>query len=154
MKFNPDKCEVLRVGRKRALIYHDYILHNKILATANTSKNLGVTITSDLRWNEHVNNITNKANWILGFLKRNLKIRSTSVKNVAYNSLVRLSLEYACSVWDPLLTRTLIDLRRYKEERQDSSWTTTITTQACRKCSLNSAGTHYMRDVRPAPCTS
>ena len=34
-------------------------------------------------------------------LKRNLKIISTSVKNVAYNSLLRPSLEYACSVWDP-----------------------------------------------------
>ena len=30
MKFHPNKCEVLRVGRKRTLINHDYILHGKI----------------------------------------------------------------------------------------------------------------------------
>ena len=53
------------------------------------------------QWNNHVNNITNKANKTLGFLKRNLKIRSTSVKNAAYNTLVRPTLEYAFSVWDP-----------------------------------------------------
>ena len=101
MKFHPDKCEVVRVGRKRTLINHDYILHGKIFATANASKYLGVTISSDLRWNNHVNNITNKANKTLGLLKRNLKIRSALVKNAAYNTLVRSSLEYACSVWDP-----------------------------------------------------
>ena len=90
---------MLRVGRKRALIYHDHKLHGKILATATTSKYLGVTITSDL---------PNKANRTLGFLKRNLKIRSTSIKNVAYKSLVRPSLEYACSVSDPC-TQTNVD---------------------------------------------
>jgi hypothetical protein len=33
----------------------------------------------------------------------NLNIGSTSVKEQAYKSLVRPSLEYACSVWDPHL---------------------------------------------------
>ena len=42
-----------------------------------------------------------KANSTLGFLRRNLNINSTSVKEQAYKSLVRPSLEYACSVWDP-----------------------------------------------------
>ena len=37
MKLHPDKsCKVLRVGRKHALMYHDYILHGQI------SKYLGV----------------------------------------------------------------------------------------------------------------
>ena len=42
-----------------------------------------------------------EANSTLGFLRRNLNINSTSVKEQAYKSLVRPSLEYACSVWDP-----------------------------------------------------
>ena len=48
-----------------------------------------------------INNITKKANSTLGFLRRNLNINSTSVKEQAYKLLVRPSLEYACSVWDP-----------------------------------------------------
>ena len=35
-------------------------------------KYLGVTITSDLRWNTHVSNVCTKANRTLGFLGRNL----------------------------------------------------------------------------------
>ena len=43
-------------------------------------------------------------------------IRSTSVKNVAYNSLVRPSLEYDCSVWDPFSQANVDNLRRYKDD--------------------------------------
>jgi len=59
-----------------------------------------VTISEDLRWESHINNICGKANKTLGFLRRNLNIGSISVKEQAYKSLVRPSLEYACSVWD------------------------------------------------------
>ena len=50
-----------------------------------------------------VTNITKKANstCTLGLLRRNLNINSTTVKEQAYKSLVRPSLEYAYSVWDP-----------------------------------------------------
>ena len=37
----------------------------------------------------------------LRFLKRNLKINSTTLKSTAYKTLIRPSLEYACTVWDP-----------------------------------------------------
>jgi hypothetical protein len=40
---------------------------------------------------------------VLGFLRRNINISSTKVKEQAYNSIVRPSLKYACSVWDPIM---------------------------------------------------
>ena len=54
------------------------------------------------------NSITNKANQSLGFLKRNLKIKSSHVKSHAYKALVRPKLEYASAVRDPH-TRTQIN---------------------------------------------
>ena len=38
---------------------------------------------------------------MLGFLRRNLKISSTEIKERVYKALVRPHLEYACTVWDP-----------------------------------------------------
>jgi len=73
------------------------------LESVDKAKYLGVTISEDLKWESHINNICDKANKTLGFLRRNLNIGSTSVKEQAYKSLVRPSLEYACSVWDPHL---------------------------------------------------
>jgi hypothetical protein len=73
------------------------------LESVDKAKYLGVTISDDLKWESHINNICGKANKTLGFLRRNLNIGSTSVKERVYKSLVRPSLEYACSVWDPHL---------------------------------------------------
>ena len=64
-------------------------------------KYLGVTITSDLRWNTHVSNVCTKANRTLGFLRRNLYSCPQEVKEAAYKGLVRPVLDYGSSVWDP-----------------------------------------------------
>ena len=49
----------------------------------------------------HVSNICTKANWTLGFLRRNLYACPQEVKEAAYKGLVRPALEYSGSVWDP-----------------------------------------------------
>ena len=95
MEFNPEKCEVLRIGRKRYIVRNDYVLHGKTLKSADSAKYLGVTLSTDLRWNRHIDNITHKANQTLGFLRRNLKIKSIALKTKAYRTLVRPTLEYA-----------------------------------------------------------
>ena len=56
---------------------------------------------SDLTWSEHIKNTTNKASRSLGFLHRNLHIKSLKIKEQAYKSLVRPQLQYATTVWDP-----------------------------------------------------
>jgi asparagine synthetase B (glutamine-hydrolysing) len=56
-----------------------------------------------MNWNQHISNICKKANNIMSFLKRNLNIRNANIKEKAYKSLVRPTLEYACTTWDPYL---------------------------------------------------
>ena len=64
MKFHLDKCEVLPVGRKRQPIPHDYMRYGQTLQLV---EYLGVTLSSDLSWNGHIENITGKANNTLAF---------------------------------------------------------------------------------------
>ena len=71
------------------------------LENVESIKYLGVTITSDLRWNTHVSNVCAKANRTLGFLRRNLYSCPQEVKEAAYKGLVRPVLDYGSSVWDP-----------------------------------------------------
>ena len=78
MEFNSDKCEVLRITRKRNPVIFPHKLHKKELNVTNAAKYLGVTISKDLNWTPHINNITGKAKNTLRFVKRNIK---TSNKN-------------------------------------------------------------------------
>ena len=108
MQFHPQKCSVLRITRKKTTQIHEYQLHSHIFKSENSSKYLGVTIDNKLCWNDHIDNICNKANGSLAFLRRNLKISQTHIKANTYTTLVRPQLEYAAAVWDP-----------YTEQNQD-----------------------------------
>ena len=72
MKFNLEKYHVVPVTRNKTVIKTQYMLHGQILETVSQAKYLGITITSDLRWNAHINNMSLKANRSLGFLRRNI----------------------------------------------------------------------------------
>lgn len=101
MKFHPGKCVVLTVSSKKTPIQADYNLHGHILSRVKSAKYLGVTITDDLKWDSHIQSICDKANRTIGFLRRNLNIGATAIKEKAYFTLVRPLVEYASTVWDP-----------------------------------------------------
>ena len=98
MRFQPVKCNMMQLIRKR--IPASYTLAGTDLENVESIKYLGVTITSDLRWNTHVSNVCTKANRTLGFLRRNLHSCPQEVKEAAYKGLVRPVLDYGSSVWD------------------------------------------------------
>ena len=82
-------------------IQASYTLEGTVLENVDNIKYLGVTITSDLRWNTHISNICTKANRTLCFLRRTLFSCPQDVKEAAYKGMVRPILEYGSSVWDP-----------------------------------------------------
>ena len=101
MEFNPDKCEVIRISRKKSPVIFPYTLHNITLKSVDTAKYLGITISKDLSWNKHIDNITASATNTLRFIKRNVKTHNLKVKEAAYTTYVRPQLEYCSTVWHP-----------------------------------------------------
>ena len=101
-------CTVITISRKRNKIQHVYHLNNTPLEAVTSAKYLGVTITSDLKWTQHINTVVNKANSTLAFLRRNLRIKSSDLKATAYKTLVRPIVEYASSVWDPATNNQIL----------------------------------------------
>ena len=65
------------------------------------SKYLDVTININLSWDGHIDNIVGKGNKTVGFIRRNLKDCTKPVKSAAYTAIVRPTVEYASTVWDP-----------------------------------------------------
>ena len=124
MEFHPSKCNTLHITQSRSPIRRDYMLYT--LEAVDSAKYLGVTLTTDLRLNCHIDNIRKNASRTLQFLKRNLRISSSEVKTQAYQSYVRPRLEYAASVWDPF-TKTNKD-KLEMVQRYSASWTLAATT--------------------------
>ena len=80
----------------------------------------------------HINNVTCKAMRSLNFIKRNLHKCTSNTKSLAYTSLVRPTLEYASSVWDPfqnknILAIEMIQRRAARWVKSDYNWTSSVT---------------------------
>ena len=101
MSFNASKCFQMRISHKRKPIQVNYRLGNTILEEVKHNPYLGVELSKDLSWATHIDQITSKANKMLGLLKRNLYLCSTRTKDIAYKSLIRPKLEYCSAIWDP-----------------------------------------------------
>lgn len=101
MKINTGKTKYMHITTKKNALCFDYELDAVKLSKVDSYKYLGVIITSDLKWNKHVDYIKNKAIKKLWYLRRRLFRTPPSVKTLAYKALVRPTLEYASEVWDP-----------------------------------------------------
>ena len=123
MRFDAKKCYLMSINQKST---HFYQLDDHILQQVPDNSYLGVTLSEDLKWNSHINKISNKANSTLGFLKRILKHCPQDSRRTAYLSLVRSTLEYSSIVWDPTFKRTLVNWKRYNDGPPDLSQGTTI----------------------------
>ena len=76
-------------------------MNNKSLSLITNHPYLGIEFDKKMTWKPHIDQVTAKANKVLGFLRRNLKNCPQSPKELAYTSLVRPKLEYCASIWDP-----------------------------------------------------
>ena len=62
MEFHADKCFNLRVTNKRKIYNKTYEIHGQQLKTVNKAKYLGVVISNNLSWKNHIDLTTSKAN--------------------------------------------------------------------------------------------
>ena len=80
--------------------YTHLTLYGQPLEKVNTYKYLGLLLSSDLSWTQHINNTCTKAKKLLGLMYRRFYHFSTPASLFQmYISLVRPNLEYASQVW-------------------------------------------------------
>ncbi len=113
MRFNAKKCYILSV---RARSSHFYDLCGQTLKQVHQNPYLGVLLSEDMKWAPHISQISGKASLTLGLLRRNLKACPQNCKKLAYVSLVRSTLEYASSVWDPYYTKDIEKLEQIQRK--------------------------------------
>ena len=97
MKFNVAKCHSMRVTRHHPYkhIRFVYTLHQQRLEQVESAKYIGITISDDLDWGQHISEISAKATKTLGLFRRNLAFAPRHTKGIVYKTLVRPKFEYA-----------------------------------------------------------
>ena len=101
VQLNPGKCEALNISNKRGPIQFDYSINGGVIQWKPFVRYLGIYVNSKLTWSDHCKTIAFKATKVLNVLCRTMFGCSTLAKDVAYKSIVRSSMEYACEVWNP-----------------------------------------------------
>ena len=70
LKLNEQKCKAVSYGRNIDTEYK-YCINGNGLECLNSIKDLGVCFDYKLRFDQHINEKVNKANCMLGIIKRN-----------------------------------------------------------------------------------
>ena len=110
LRFHPDKCEVLRITHARDFTSYPYKLSGYTLQSVSETVDLGVALTFNLSWNTQTQTVVNKANRIVGFLKRNVRPGNKEVFSRLYKALV-ISI-HAVPLWSPYLQKNIDALER------------------------------------------
>jgi len=83
MRFNYKKCHILSISRHRNKSSPVYYLETDVLSTVISHTYLGITVSTNLKWHEHISNICLKATRTLNFVRRNTYCCSQEAKNLA-----------------------------------------------------------------------
>ena len=108
LRFHPDKCQVLRLGNSYPDFNYtmsNYQGTNQELNFTSQEKDLGVIIDKDLCFKEHVSSVVNKANSILGLIRRTFRYLDSGTLLLLYKAMVRPVLEYGLPAWTTFFKR-------------------------------------------------
>lgn len=118
LKINTSKCVSLHLGSKNQKF--DYMLNNVLIPSNQNINDLGVIISSDMKFSFHINSIKSKAFQRLHLLFRYFRSKNYSLLLNAYKVFIRPILEYNTVIWNPYLLKdidTLEGVQRYFTKR-------------------------------------
>ena len=99
MKFNEKKCKVMHFGRSNP--NHTYHMNGVMLEKVTNEKDIGVTVSDNLKPSEHCKIIAQTARGVLGQLLRSFLSRDKVIFKNLYTTYVRPHLEFTSQAWNP-----------------------------------------------------
>ena len=110
INLNLHKCKVMSITKSTACNHDtaDYYLENQSSKTCSTpilrcteEIDLGVVFDTKLSFRNHINMSMNKANGLLGIIRRSFCALENTSFTLLCNEIVRPRFEYAATIWNP-----------------------------------------------------
>lgn len=126
LTLNATKCKQMSITRSKTHQPPQLYLANQPLDLVQSYKYLGVTITSNLSWSDHIQTICNKSRRFVGLLYCQFYDSADSNTLCQFClSCIRPHLEYACQVWYPHLSKEITLLENMQKfVAKPGTWTT------------------------------
>lgn len=110
LKFNPGKCKQLIIKQREGVevgvrVMHDNERPDIRIERVEKENDLGILTDNKLNFDQHIGEITRKANRMMGIIRRTFKHLDKDTFLPLYKSMVRSHLEYGQAVWNPHLKK-------------------------------------------------
>ena len=110
MELNKSKFQLLQHGNKAELKTPYEIDETVVLEKSQHVKDLGITLSENLSFDQHITNITNEAKKHASWIFRLFDSRDPQNIMLLYNTYVRPRLEYSSPLWSPYQKKHLIQI--------------------------------------------
>ena len=110
MFFSVDKCKILHIGKDNPNF--DYQMEDKDgnstnLIVVNCEKDHGVYVQDNLKFDKHISLTVNRANRLVGLIKRAFSYLDEETLLVLYKTLIRPIFDYGNLIWFPTLKKDI-----------------------------------------------
>lgn len=109
LRLSREKCTVLHFGSGN--LKHTYNIGGSILSNSENIKDLGVRISTNLHFNDHINevitNASRRSNWLL----RSFQLKNPALYIRLFDTYIMPIITYASPVWYPMYKKDKIRLK-------------------------------------------
>ena len=126
LKLAPNKCFVLNLGKTIDSTLNVSIEGSKV-SSVSMIKDLGIYISQDLKWTNHVNHVFKTASLCSYQILKSVKSKNIWVLIKLFKTYVRPKIEYSTSVWSPNLRGDIKKIENVQKR---------FTKQACNRSNI------------------
>ena len=100
VSFSAEKTKSMTISNKNVPVHHPPLYFDgEEIIKVDRHKHLGITLSSDLTWQSHVDDIVSKADTKLNIMSRLYYLLYRKTLETMYTSFVRPTLEYGDTIW-------------------------------------------------------
>ena len=127
----PHKCFVLPISKSKSNSQNndhiEFTIDSTVLPFSSFAKDLGVCISSDLKWEIHIKRIVQQASFTSYQIIKSFRSKNIWVLLKLFKSYVRPKLEHNTPVWSPYLLKDIEAIEKVQRR---------YTKIACRRCNI------------------